>query len=925
MKDSSARNSVSSRLLDYFGLEPDEARPTLLLASHLGLAMAGVICLKTVSDSVFLSEFEAKNLPYFDLAITAVVGFVVSRYMLLSARMPLPLLVAFTQGFLSLSVVGLWLLVRFDPRAGALLLYIWVGIFAVLLPSQVWSLAGAVFHTRQAKRVFSLIGSGVILGAALGGSFAGAAGPVIGAVNILPAVVVFVAAGASLAHLAARFADGPAKPSPTANKPSLRGSFRLVKGNRYLLLIALTILASTLVSTLVNYEFKAVAQAHFGPDRDALASFLGYFRGYIAVGSFLLHALLTGRLLRTAGLSVCLAILPTFLIGGVAGLALSSTIVAAVIARACDQGFRHSIDRASVELLYVPVSAAVRAQVKSFLDLVVSRGADALASLMLLALLNILGAGLREISFAALAVLAFWLLALWRLRGEYLTTLRSTIERRDLSSEALLEQLAGSQPSEALANQLESSDPREVESAVGWIQLSAPGAAQAHLASLLTHKDPAVRRKALDAVWAKAAPGCQLEAIAFLKMETDTAARIKALEYLTRFQDKASAGRLAELLGSDDPELAAMAAALLASQPAPIGPRARLTLNQFIDRIDSAPPERRALAARLVGLPGADRDGSSLARFLDDPEANVVRAALAGAAALTPQRLAKRVLALLDDARLGPEVRRVLAAYGTPIGSLLSERLNDPQSSLRARRQVARILGMIGGPAAARTPLAYLRKPNHQARTEALRSLVRIRSGAGAAHFDQDIVNRILESTLRRYYETALTWDALSGHDSPSARFLRRAVRERMNQALDEAFRLLALIYSPKEVQDAHYRITSGRAALKSNAIEFLDTRLGGNPQRAAFMVAVESTSPKRLIEAVEAGKALFQLDSLPYATAMKRLLDIPDPWLQSCACHAVVDSGVPGLSGRLSRLARHHDPVLHETAECALRRLRAA
>ncbi len=90
-------------------------------------------------------------------------------------------------------------------------------------------------------------------------------------------------------------------------------------------------------------------------------------------------------------------------------------------------------------------------------------------------------------------------------------------------------------------------------------------------------------------------------------------------------------------------------------------------------------------------------------------------------------------------------------------------------------------------------------------------------------------------------------------------------------------------------------------------------------------MVAVESTSPKRLIEAVEAGKALFQLDSLPYATAMKRLLDIPDPWLQSCACHAVVDSGVPGLSGRLSRLARHHDPVLHETAECALRRLRAA
>ncbi len=54
-------------------------------------------------------------------------------------------------------------------------------------------------------------------------------------------------------------------------RPSLARSFRLVTGDRYLLLIALTILASTLASTLVKCEFKAVAQTHFGPDRDALA------------------------------------------------------------------------------------------------------------------------------------------------------------------------------------------------------------------------------------------------------------------------------------------------------------------------------------------------------------------------------------------------------------------------------------------------------------------------------------------------------------------------------------------------------------------------------------------------------------------------------------------------------------------------------
>lgn len=74
--------------------------------------MAGVICLKTVSDSVFLSEFDATNLPYFDLAITAVVGAVLSKYLLLSARMSLATLVGCTQGFLAARVLGLWLLVR---------------------------------------------------------------------------------------------------------------------------------------------------------------------------------------------------------------------------------------------------------------------------------------------------------------------------------------------------------------------------------------------------------------------------------------------------------------------------------------------------------------------------------------------------------------------------------------------------------------------------------------------------------------------------------------------------------------------------------------------------------------------------------------------------------------------------------------------
>ena len=42
--------------------------------------------------------------------------------------------------------------------------YIWVGIIAVLAPTQVWTLANFLPATREAKRIFAMVGSGGICG-----------------------------------------------------------------------------------------------------------------------------------------------------------------------------------------------------------------------------------------------------------------------------------------------------------------------------------------------------------------------------------------------------------------------------------------------------------------------------------------------------------------------------------------------------------------------------------------------------------------------------------------------------------------------------------------------------------------------------------------------------------------------------------------
>ncbi len=928
MPSDPARSKFRQRILDSLRIEPEELRPTLLLASFLMLGMATVICLKAVSDSVFLSEFDASRLPWVDLAVTALVGLSVNYYLRWTSRAPLAVVIRATQLFLVGNLLLFWLLLRLEVRYTPVLIYLWVGVFAVLIPSQAWSLAAAIFTTRQAKRLFALIGSGGILGAGLGGSFAGFVGPRIGAEAILPAAAILVAASAWLAHQLSRIASawtpagGDGKPD---EKAPILESFGLVRGNRYLLLIALAIFVSTLAGTLVKYQFKAVAQIHFAGDRDALTSFAGYFYGYVAVFSFVFHTLMTGRLLRWIGLGGCLFILPLSLSLGMGALAFSATLGAAVFARAADQGFRHSVDRASLELLYVPVPPSLRARVKSFLDMAVNRLADGVASLILLGLLYVVGAGLAEISVVGLAFALLWLGLLWQLRGEYVRTLRSTIERKDIRAETLLQQLAQSGPSEELRAGLESSDQRDVEAALGWIQLSGPGPELAQLAALLTHPSATIRRKTMRAIEAKNVAGCEREALSFLKLETSFEERRRALDYLAA-QDETA---VEQLLASEDRALVALAAAkrLEGHSNNPADDRARDVLDRFLSEVEAAAdPEQRVIAARLIGIAGHKLQGAEarLSRLLRDEAPTVVRAALESTALLRPRGETPRLLELLRERSLAPEARHALAAYGHEAVEAAAGPLRDPEAAAFLQRQCARVLGAIGGRDASRALLAYVRRPGRAAQSQALRALGRIRSREGDGVFDRETVDVLLIETLRRYYVAAFWLEGAGGGRGPASTFLTRAIRERMDGALEEVFVLLSLIFPQREILDAYSRIESGRRDLRANAVEFLDNRLLGLPLRASLLPAIEGAGIEGdgIERRIEAGRQLFGLERLSYPNVLRPLLESQDPWLQACACAAAAEASAAELRPIISGLTTRRGALLKESARAALDRL---
>src|SRR5215510_3854748 len=153
-------------------LQPgDLARATPFFLYYF-LIIAGYSMGQVARDALFLDRFKAVQLPYADIAIAILVGFVVAFYLWVSRRTNLKNLISICLLAFALMASVFWWSAHYAKWPWLFpIIYVWVGIFGVLATAQVWTLANFVWTTREAKRLFSLLGSGGILGGIFGGFF----------------------------------------------------------------------------------------------------------------------------------------------------------------------------------------------------------------------------------------------------------------------------------------------------------------------------------------------------------------------------------------------------------------------------------------------------------------------------------------------------------------------------------------------------------------------------------------------------------------------------------------------------------------------------------------------------------------------------------------------------------------------------------
>jgi len=298
-----------------------ELTRTILLFAYLFLIITSYVVTKATRDALFLERYSAARLPYADIASAVSVGAVMAIYLRVSRRVGLRLLLVGTLVLFSATSLLFWALARGAEPAWMLpVLYIWASVFGVLLPTQVWTLANYVVTTREAKRLFGLISSGAICGWIVGGLLTRATAMRLGSESLLLMTSATLAVCPLLVlgiwrerHIEREGA------APRREMGGLRDSLTLIRGSSHLRAIAILVALSSLVTTIVAWQFRAVAKASI-PDTDALTAFFGSFNIYAGALSLVTQLFITSRLLRRFGLGTALLVVPVALTAGSLGV-----------------------------------------------------------------------------------------------------------------------------------------------------------------------------------------------------------------------------------------------------------------------------------------------------------------------------------------------------------------------------------------------------------------------------------------------------------------------------------------------------------------------------------------------------------------------------------------------------------------------------
>ncbi|HDS1530766.1 TPA: MFS transporter [Stenotrophomonas maltophilia] len=412
--------SIPPRWQRLVGVRPEEAPAVLWSMLYVIALFLAYYVLRPIRDELGVAG-GVQNLPWLFTG-TLLAMLVASPLFALAVRnLPRRQFIALAYRFFAVNLVLFALLLHFaGPDAQVWIgraFFIWVSVFNLFVVSVFWSFMVDIFDSEQGKRLFGLLAAGATTGGLIGSAITSGLIEHLDRSWLMAIAIVFlevaVLASRRLSLLAPSFEHRPRRDNP--DQPLGGGIFAgMVHTLRspYLGGLALFILLYSVTSTFLYFQQASIAQASF-PDRAARTAFFANIDLIVNAITLVFQLFVTGRMIATVGIVATLCVLPLVSLAGFAALAASPSVAVIVGAQVARRVANFALARPAREILFTSSAREDRYKAKNFIDTVVYRGGDQLASWGYAGLMGV-GLTLAQIPMIAVPLSALWLgLSIW--------------------------------------------------------------------------------------------------------------------------------------------------------------------------------------------------------------------------------------------------------------------------------------------------------------------------------------------------------------------------------------------------------------------------------------------------------------------------------------------------------------------------------
>ncbi|HUQ89050.1 MAG TPA: MFS transporter [Vicinamibacterales bacterium] len=911
------RPSLLARMLrPIVQLRDGEATTAVLMFLFSFLAMTSYNIIKPITRSEFISSLGVDNLPYVQFGAGVIIGFIMQGYTRVMRAVPRRRIIPVTQAGIAVVLLVFWFLfVTVGQDWIAVAFYIVGLILAVLLISQFWTLANDIYDPRQAKRVFGFIGGGSSLGGATGAALTAFLVESIGAKNMLlvAAAIMGVCVAIVLFVLKREEAAGSSDPVKAVEEKGTSGSeaIQLLRSSRQLQVIAMVIAFAAIGAAIIDQQLNmAAAEAKGATNSNAIAAFLAQITVYLSLIGFVIQVGLTSRIHRVLGIGFALLILPVSLGTTAVIILFNRALWAPGVARILDTSLRYTVDKTSREVLFLPLPAELKYRAKPFIDVTMDRFAKGIGALLILVLIKDWGFGLdwQQLSWASLTMVGLWVVTAMAARREYLRSFRRSIEDQAVEPSTL--RLKDPDPSsiETLVSELAHPEPRRVLYAIDL--LDAMDKRRLVTPLLLSHESAPIRARALRLAEA-AGPALAdrwVPGVERALTDPDSDVRIAAMSAIAVLRGEAAVDVMRPFIMKNDPALAIVAAAALASSSkAEDVAMAEETLRRFSSDAREQGAQWRLHVARALGDVKNPAFRPMLVPLMYDSNLEVARAAIdsAGTLGAGDFLFVPTLVSLLRNRRLKSSARAVLVGYGEPVVAPLAYFMRDRDEDIWIRRHVPATLALLPFPASIEALTTALDDPDGFVRFKATMALDRLRQDNDALVIDPLIVSRHINAEAARAFSAlTLHYNLFAAGGLDRSCLLARALTEKHARALNRTFNLLGLIQSRSDVAAIKQALKDSDTRTRSRAIEYLDNLLEGEARKRVMLLVDEMPIDER----IRKGNVIYRTRTRDVEDTVAQLLHDEDESIASAAVLLVEERGIWSLADDLEHVLAHRD-----------------